>query len=91
MELLNLIRSRSQRPKLPIQPIARQTGLLRTTVARHLKAETVEPKLAIPDLPGKPDPFANKLAGWSMPEAGRSRKQRRNLKQLHADPLALDA
>ena len=89
MELLNLIRRMSLRLKLPIREIARRTGLSRNTVKKHLKADTVEPKFAISDRPSKLDSFAEKLAGWLKAEAGKSRKQRRTLKQLHADLVAL--
>ncbi len=37
----------------------------------------------------KLDPFAEKLAGWLKTEAGKSRKQRRTVKQLHADLVVL--
>ena len=84
MELLNLIRRMSLRLKLPIRDIARRTGLSRKTVKKHLNAGTVEPKFAISVHPSKLDPFADKLAGWLKSEAGKSRKQRRTLKQLHA-------
>lgn len=89
MELLNVIRRMSLRLKLPIREIARRTGLSRNTVKKHLKAETIEPKFAIPDRPSKLDPFSEKLAGWLKSESGKSRKQRRTLKQLHAELVAL--
>ena len=89
MELLNLIRRMSLRLKLPIREIARRTGVSRNTVKKHLKADTVEPKFAISVRPSKLDPFAEKLAGWLKSEAAKSRKQRRTLKQLHADLVAL--
>ena len=89
MELLNLIRRMSLRLKLPIREIARRTGLSRNTVKKHLKADTIEPTFAVPDRPSKLDPFAEKLAGWLKSEAGKSRKQRRTLKQLHAELVAL--
>ena len=89
MELLNLIRRMSLREKLPIREIARRTGLSRNTVKKHLNAGTVEPMFAISVRPSKLDPFADKLAGWLKSEAGKSRKQRRTLKQLHADLVAL--
>jgi len=44
---------------------------------------------ATPERSSKLDPFAEKLAGWLKTEAGRSRKQRRTLKQLHADLVEL--
>ena len=89
MELLNLIRRMSLREKLAIREIARRTGLSRNTVKEHLNAGPVEPMFAISVRPGKLDPFADKLAGWLTSEAGKSRKQPRTLKQLHADLVAL--
>ena len=89
MGLLNIIRRMHLRQKLSIREIARRTGLSRNTVTKHLAADTVEPKFATPERPSKLDPFAEKLAGWLKTEAGRSRKQRRTLKQMHADLVAL--
>lgn len=42
----------------------------------------------VPERPSKPVPLVNKLAVWLKTEAGKSRKQRRTLKQLHADQMA---
>ena len=42
-----------------------------------------------PERHSKLDPFAEKLAGWLKTEAGKSRKQRRTVKRLHADLVAL--
>ena len=39
--------------------------------------------------PSKLDPFADKLARWLKTEAGKSRKQRRTVKQMHADLAAV--
>ena len=89
MGLLNIIRRMHLREKLSIREIARRTGLSRNTVTKHLAANTIEPKFATPDRPSKLDPFAEKLAGWLKTEAGKSRKQRRTLKQMHADLVKL--
>ncbi|SON56608.1 Transposase [Hartmannibacter diazotrophicus] len=77
------------RENLSIREIARRTGLSRNTIAKHLAAGTIEPKFATPDRPGKLDPFAERLAGWLKTEAARPRKQRRTLKQMHADLVVL--
>ncbi len=74
---------------LPIREIARRTGLSRNTVKKYLKAGTIEPVFATPERSSKLDPFAEKLAGWLDTETGKSRKQRRTLKQLHADLVML--
>ncbi len=49
----------------------------------------MEPKFKVPDRPSKLDPFADKLSRWLRQEAGKSRKQKRTVKQLHADLVAL--
>ena len=89
MGLLNVIRRMALREKLPIREIARRTGLSRNTIKKYLNAGTIEPKFSVPERPSKLDPFAEKLAAWLKTEATKSRKQRRNLKQLHADLAAL--
>ncbi len=89
MGLLNIIRRMHLREKLSIREIARRTGLLRDTVSRHLAANTIEPRFATPERRSKLDPFSDKLAGWLKTEAGKSRKQRRTLKQMHADLVKL--
>jgi transposase len=89
MGLLNIIRRMHLRQKLSIREIARLTGVSRNTVTKHLAANTIEPKFATPERQSKIDPFADKLAGWLKTEAGKSRKQRRTMKQLHGDLVAL--
>ena len=89
MGLLNIIRRMHKRQKLSIREIARLTGVSRNTVTKHLAANTIEPKFATPERQSKIDPFADKLSGWLKTEAGKSRKQRRTVKQLHADLVAL--
>jgi transposase len=89
MGLLNIIRRMHKRQKLSIREIARLTGVSRNTVTKHLASNTIEPKFATPERQSKLDPFADKLAGWLKTEAGKSRKQRRTMKQLHADLVAL--
>jgi len=61
----------------------------RNTVTRHLAANTIEPKFAMPERQSKLDPFADKLSGWLKTEAGKSREKRRTSKQLHADLVVL--
>lgn len=53
-------------------------------MTKHLAANAIEPKSATPKRQSKIDPLAEKLAGWLMTEAGKSRKQRRTMMQLHA-------
>ncbi|ANL89002.1 transposase [Rhizobium leguminosarum bv. phaseoli CCGM1] len=54
-----------------------------------MNAGTIEPTFTVPERPSKLDPFADKLAAWLKTEAGKSHKQRRTLKQVHADLVAL--
>lgn len=63
--------------------------LSRNTIAKYLNAGTIEPTFTVPERPSKLDPFADKLTAWLKTEAGKSRKQRRTLKQVHADLVAL--
>jgi transposase len=74
---------------MPIREIERRTGLSRNTIRKYLRAGTVEPKFKVPERPSKLDPFAEKLSGWLKVEAGKSRKQKRTAKQMHADLVAL--
>jgi Transposase and inactivated derivatives len=70
---------------MSIREISRRTGLSRNTIRKYLRAGESEPHYAKRVSPSKLDPFAGKLAGWLKAEAGRSRKQRRTVKQMHAD------
>ena len=85
MALLSVIRRWHFREGMPIREIARRTGLSRNTIRKYLRSDAVEPKFKVPDRPSKLDPFAEKLSGWLRTEAGKSRKQRRTVKQMHAD------
>ena len=86
---LSVIRRWALREHLSLREIARRTGLSRNTIKKYLRADTVEPRYAKRVSPSKLDPFADKLAGWLKTEAGKSRKQRRTVKQMHADLAAL--
>src|ERR1700677_4535852 len=88
MELLSVIRRWRYRDHFSIREISRRPGLSRNTVRKNLRSDTVEPKFNIPDRPSKLDPYADKLSQMLRQEAGKSRKQKRTTKQLHAD-LAL--
>jgi transposase len=89
MALLSVIRRWHFREGMPIREIERRTGLSRNTIRKYLRAGTVEPKFRVPERPSKLDPFADKLSGWLKVEAGKSRKQKRTAKQMHADLVAL--
>ncbi len=89
MALLSVIRRWHFREGMPIREIARRTGLSRNTIRRYLRSDTVEPKFKVPVRPSKLDPFAERLSGWLRLDAGKSRKQRRTARQMHADLVAL--
>ena len=89
MALLSVIRRWHFREGVPIREIERRTGLSRNTIRKYLRADTVEPRFRVPARPSKLDPFAQKLADWLRVEAGKSRKQRRTAKQMHADLVVL--
>jgi len=86
---LSVIRRWALREQLSIREIARRTGLSRNTIKKYLRAGAAEPRYAKRVSPSKLDPFAEKLSGWLKSEASKSRKQRRTLKQMHADLVAL--
>ena len=89
MALLSVIRRWHFRQHIPIREIERRTGLSRNTIRKYLRADTVEPKFKVPARPSKLDPFAEKLSAWLRIDAGKSRKQRRTAKQMHADLVVL--
>src|SRR5450631_3696097 len=89
MELLSVIRRWRYRDHYSIREISRRTGLSRNTVRKSLRSDSVEPKFNVPDRPSKLDPYADKLSQMLRQEAAKSRKQKRTIKQLHADLAAL--
>ncbi len=89
MALLSVIRRWHFREGMPIREIERRTGLSRNTIRKYLRSGAVEPRFKVADRPSKLDPFAEKLAGWLRIEVGKSRKQRRTAKRMHADLVAL--
>jgi transposase len=86
---LSVIRRWALREQLSIREIARRTGLSRNTIKKYLRAGAAEPRYPKRISPSKLDPFADKLSGWLKSEAIKSRKQRRTLKQMHADLVVL--
>lgn len=83
MATLNVIRRWALREQMSIREIARRTGLARNTVKKYLRSEESEPRYARRVSSSKLDPYAEKLAGWLVTEATKSRKQRRTLRQIH--------
>lgn len=89
MDLLSVIRRWHFRQGISIREIKRRTGLARNTIRKYLRADAVEPVFKVPDRPSKLDFFAEKLSTWLRVETGKSRKQKRTTKQLHADLVVL--
>lgn len=89
MAFLSVIRRWALREGISIREIAQRTGLSRNTVRKYLRSGAVEPKFKVPKRTSKLDPFVDKLSLWLEAEAGKSRKQRRTVKQLHADLAVL--
>ena len=87
--ILSVIRRWALREQLSLREIARRTGLSRNTIKKYLRSGAAEPHYAKRISPSKLDPYAEKLSVWLKSEAGKSRKQRRTLKQLHTDLVAL--
>ena len=89
MAMMSIIRRWSLRDHLSIREISRRTGLSRNTIRKYLRCGSVEPRFKVPDRPSKLDAYVDRLAAWLRIEANRPRKQKRTLKQLHADLTAL--
>jgi transposase len=68
---------------MPIREIARRSGLSRNTVRKYLASGVVEPKYPRRKTPSKLDEYSTTLNNWLHRESGRSRKQRRSVKQLY--------
>jgi len=85
MGFLSVIRRWALRDKMPIREIARRTGLSRNTIKKYLREGAVEPKFKTPKRPSKLDPYTDRLSAWLLTQTRKSRKERRTVKQMHAD------
>lgn len=74
---------------MSIREISRRTGLSRNTVRKYLANGVIEPKYPARTVANKLDAFASKLEGWLKSEVKKSRKQRRNSRQLFNDLVVL--
>ncbi|MCG4274986.1 IS21 family transposase, partial [Acetobacter senegalensis] len=79
---MSVIRRWHCRDHLPIREIERRTGLSRNTIRKYLRAESIEPRFQVPERPSRLDPFVDRLRGWLVLEAARSRKNRRTARRL---------
>ena len=89
MALLSVIRRWRLRDGMAIREITRRTGLLRNTIRKYLASGVLEPGYAKRKSSSKLDEYAEILSSWLQREVGRHRKQRRNLRQLYGDLVAL--
>lgn len=69
---------------LSIHKITRRTGLSRNTIRKYLRSDEVKPGFWVPERPSKLDAYAERLLAW-LKDGGEQRKQKRTIKQLHAD------
>ena len=89
MAILSTIRRWHFRDDMPIREIVRRTGIARNTIRKYLANKVVEPRYPKRKTPSKLDDYAAKLIAWLKTEAGKGRKRRRSLKQLHRDLVQL--
>lgn len=82
MATLNVIRRWALREQMSIREISMHTGLARNTVKTYLRSDETESTYARRVSSSKRDPYAEKLTTWLGMETTKSRKQRRNLKQI---------
>ena len=87
--ILSVIRRWHLRDGVSIREIARRTRLSRNTIRKYLANAVVEPRYPKRKSPSKLDGYAAKLTAWLTAETRKGRKQRRNLRRLHADLVSL--
>ena len=87
--LLSVIRRWHRRDGVSIREIARRTKLSRNTIRKYLANGTLEPAYPARINASKLDAYAQVLSSWLKRESTRSRKQRRNLRQLYGDLIQL--
>lgn len=86
---LSIIRRWHLRDQVSLREIARRLGVSRNTVRKYLRTDTTEPNYSTRRTPSALDSYAFKLSVWLKTEANKPRKQRRTLKQIHADLCSL--
>ena len=74
---------RCQLERLPVGRIVSQYA------QEVLREGAVEPKFKTPKRPSKLDPYADRLSAWLLIQTRKSRKERRTVKQMHADLVKL--
>ncbi len=83
--ILSVIRRWHRREGLTIREITRRTGLSRNTVKKYLSSGVIEPRYPKRKSASRLDSLATTLAGWLGAQSSQNRKQRKSLRQMHAD------
>lgn len=83
--LPGIIRRWQIRDQVPLREIARRLGISRNTVRHYLRSEITEPAYRDRQSSSAIDKYALQLTALLKTESAKSRKQRRSLKQIHAD------
>lgn len=73
---------------MSIREISKRTGMARYTAKKYLRSYETEPTCAKRTSSSKLDPYTEKQDPWLGMEATKSRKQRRNLRQIYT-PIAM--
>ncbi|AON56335.1 transposase [Herbaspirillum seropedicae] len=89
LALLGIIRRWHLRDQISLREIAKRLGISRNTVRRYLRSENVVPAYVDRRSPSALDAYVSKLSTWLKTESTKSRKQKRSVKQMHADLCAL--
>lgn len=83
--ILSVIRRWHVRDRMTIREIVRRTGISRNTIRKYLATDVVDPRYPKRRSASKLDSLAATLSGWLAAESTKGRKQRRSLRQMHAD------
>ncbi len=83
--ILSVIRRWHRREGLTIREIVRRTGISRNTIRKYLANGVVEPRYPKRKSASRLDSLATTLAGWLTAQSSQGRKQRKSLRQMHAD------
>lgn len=83
--ILSVIRRWHRRDRISIHEIVRRTGISRNTIRKYLNSDVVEACYPKRRNASKLDGLATTLSQWLAAESSKGRKQRRTLRQMHAD------
>jgi hypothetical protein len=74
MDLLSVIRRWHFRQGMPIRESERRTALSRNTIRKYLRSDISAPVFKTSVRPSKLDEFADRLSGWLLMAANKSRR-----------------